>query len=924
MSIPATLVPLLDGRLPSAVAPTRYDVTLSVDLDHARFSGAVAIQLQVREAVRAITLHALDLEIHEAMVESGGVYHTVALSQDAESETLTLALSREIVPGHAMVALTFSGSLNQQMKGLYEAQSGPDRYAFTQCEATDARRVFPCFDEPALKARFKITAVVPDHLVVLSNMDVEAESVDPRPAVESEPPASLGRARGAGASEANLAAARAPAKVGTCRKTVTFAETPPMSTYLVALAVAKLECRDAVINGTRVAVYATPGQLALTDFALDVMRDCLPRLNGYFNLPYPLAKLDLVAVPDFAMGAMENWGAMFFRESRVLLDPSRASAHSLRDVANVITHEVVHQWFGNLVTMEWWDDLWLNESFATWLACKIVDEWRPEWQSWVEFARDKQVPLGVDALTSTRPISSKVRTAAEAEEMFDALTYEKGASVLRMLEQFLGEAVFRRGIRDYITSHQFGNAPATDLWNALEAASGHPVPLMAQDWFARPGFPMVAVCAVGSTMQMIEIEQRRFWADPAIRPPSERPWAIPVTLAFEDDEGVRQHRLVMTGTHTTIALPAVGPVRWVYANAGEQGFYRTRYSRPLRVALTASISKLAPEERLGLLDNIWALVKKGDLPIGEWLDLVTRFRGDETRIVIEGLAGYLVTLGDRMVLETDRPLWARFVEEFHQPLVALLGWDARPREGDEPKLARAAMLWALGSLAKPASLIHEMEERLARYWSDQTSLDPTLVTVVLRLCARVGGTAHYGRYVERYHAATTPEERDRYLAAFGEFAAPSLTPTILALILSDAIRGQDIWKPLRGLLTNPATQGETWAFIRTNWPALRQKGGSVGAQRIIGGTKALWSAEWLDEVTSFFSDPANRVASAERTLTQTIETIRLGLACRQTQQARLSAWLHQAQGGSVKRAGRVEGALAGCPPCKYDDTSRIV
>jgi puromycin-sensitive aminopeptidase len=849
---------LIDGRLPSAVVPKRYDVTLSVQPDQGRFSGSVAIQLHVLEAVRRVTLHALELEILEATVESGAVHYTVAVSADAGSETLTLTLNREIPAGPAMVGLTFSGRLNQQMKGLYEAKSGNERYAFTQFEATDARRAFPCFDEPAMKASFKITAVGPAHLVVLSNMDVEAESTD--------------------------TAAR--------RKTVTFAETPPMSTYLVALAVAKLECREALIDGTRVAVYATPGQLALTGFAHEVMRACLPRLNAYFDLRYPLAKLDLVGVPDFAMGAMENWGAIFFRENRLLLDPAQASANQLRGVANVITHEVVHQWFGNLVTMDWWEDLWLNESFATWLACKIVDDWHPEWQSWVEFARDKQVPLGVDALASTRPISSKVRTAAEAEEMFDALTYEKGASVLRMLEQFLGEDVVRRGIREYIRAHQFGNAPAADLWAALEAASGQPVPAIAQDWFTRPGFPLVTVSAAGPDLDRLTVGQSRFQADPNARLGAEAPWAIPLTLAFEDDQGIRRHRVLMTDARATVALPADGKVRWVYANAGEQGFYRTRYDQGLRGALAASSARLSPEERFGLLDNTWALAQKGELPIGEFLDLVVRFRGDDTRIVVEGLAGYLVTLGDRLVTEADRLRYARFIEDFHRPLVDSLGWDARPREGDEPKLARASALWALGSLAKPAPLIHDMTERLERYWADPASLDPTLATAVLRLCARVGGKARYERYLERYHAAVTPEDRDRYLAAFGDFAEPGLAPAILSLVLSEAIRGQDIWKPLRGLLSNPATQGETWAFIKASWPALRQKGGSVGAQRIIGGTKALWKAEWLDEVERFFSDPANRVASAERTLTQTVESIRLGLAFRREQQGKLSKWLY--------------------------------
>ena len=849
---------LIDGRLPAAVVPERYDLTLVVEPDLGKFSGSVAIHVQVREPVRNVTLHALDLQIVDATVQALGIQYPAKMSMDAGSETVTLSLNREIPIGPATVGLSFAGRLNQQMKGLYEAKAGTEHYAFTQFEATDARRAFPCFDEPAMKASFRITAVIPDHLMALSNMEVETESVD--------------------------AAAR--------RKTVAFAETPPMSTYLMALAVAKLVPQDALIDGTRVAIYATPGQVALTSFAREVMQACLPRLNAYFDLRYPLAKLDLVGVPDFAMGAMENWGAIFFRENRLLLDPAQASANTLRAVANVITHEVVHQWFGNLVTMEWWEDLWLNESFATWLACKIVDDWRPEWRSWVEFARDKQVPFGVDALASTRPISSKVRTAAEAEEMFDALTYEKGASALQMLEQFLGEEVFRQGIRDYIKTHQHGNAPAADLWAALEKASGQPVSTIARDWFAKPGFPLVTISAAGSDFHVLQIEQERFFADREAQEKDGAIWTIPLTLAFEDDRGVQRHRVLMADARSEVSLPARGKVRWVYGNAGEQGFYRTHYDQTLRHALTGSLKRLSSEERFGLLDNTWALAQKGMLPIGEFLDLVTRFRGDETRTVIEGLAGFLETLGNRLVTEPDRPLLGRFIADFYEPLVGSLGWEARPHEGDEPKLARAAMLWTMGTLARPAELVREMEGRLERYWADPASLDPTLAAVVIRLCARMGGKARFDRYVERYRTAATPEDRERYLAAFGDFAEPSLTPAILALILTESIRGQDLWKPLRGLLTNPATQAETWAFVKANWPALRKKGGSVGAQRIIGGTKALWREDWLADVEKFFADPANRVASAERTLAQSLEFLRLGLAFRRAQQDRLSAWLN--------------------------------
>src|SRR5438445_6535353 len=588
---------LIDGRLPMAVVPQRYELLLTVEPDRGEFSGSVAVRVQVREPVRAITLHALELAVPRAVVEAGGARFPAHISLGPASETITLTPDREVPAGPAALTLDFAGRLNRQMRGLYEATAGTERYAFTQFEPTDARRAFPCFDEPARKAVFRITVVVPERYLVLSNMDVASETVDPA----------------AG------------------RKMVTFAETPPMSTYLAALAVAKLTPQTSFVDGTRVTIYTTARHAALTGFAREVMEACLPKLNAYFAVRYPLPKLDLVGVPDFAAGAMENWGAIFFRENRLLVDAAQASASTLRAVANVITHEVVHQWFGNLVTMEWWDDLWLNESFATWLACKIVDDWRPDWRSWTEFVRDKQAPLGVDALSSTRPISSKVRTAAEAEEMFDALTYEKGASVLRMLEQFLGEEAFRRGIQRYIAAHQYGSASAADLWAALEAASGQPVPVIASDWFTRPGFPLVTVSAAGSDLQKLLLEQRRFRAGREAREEPEPLWAIPLTLAFEDDEGVRRHRLLMTDVRTQVLLPVHGKVRWVSANAGEIGYYRTHYDQTLRSALANSWARLPAEERFGLLDNAWALAHKGALPIDDFLALVVRARADDTR-----------------------------------------------------------------------------------------------------------------------------------------------------------------------------------------------------------------------------------------------------------------------------------------------------
>ncbi|MFQ5580967.1 MAG: M1 family metallopeptidase, partial [Nitrospiria bacterium] len=399
---------VMTERLPDHVRPVLYEIELKVIPKEKSFSGRVQIDLQVETPAREIILHSLDLNIDGAEIQQGASKRIpVGIKTDPPSETICLLPKEPIKSGTSRLFISFSGRLNRQMRGLYEAHAGGEIYAFTQCEATDARRIFPCFDEPAMKARFRLSVAVPSDLVALSNMPVIEEKQDTY-------------------QEEGL-------------KYLTFDETPVMSTYLLALAVARLEKEEIEVAGTRVGLWTLPGELHLGQFALEVTSAALPLLNDYFDLPYPTPKLDLVCVPDFAMGAMENWGAIFFRDSCLLLDREIASTTTQRRVANVITHEIVHQWFGNLVTMGWWDDLWLNESFATWLACKIVDQWRPEWHSWVEFQQEKEVPLSLDALEATRPIRADVASSAQIEEMFDALTYEKGAACLRMIEQFLGE-----------------------------------------------------------------------------------------------------------------------------------------------------------------------------------------------------------------------------------------------------------------------------------------------------------------------------------------------------------------------------------------------------------------------------------------------------------------------------------------------------
>ncbi len=847
------------GRLPETMRPERYDLQLTVRPDEGRFSGRVRIAVRLAEPAREVILHAQELELGDVHVEFDGGRYAAPARLDPAATTLTLALPRELPKGAAVVELGFAGRLNRQMKGLYEARATvegvEERYAFTQCEPTDARRFFPCFDEPGFKAAFCLEATAPAHLTILSNMPAVSEVLD-------------------GAT-----------------KTIRFADTPVMSTYLLALAVGRLTSTARRIAETHVAVWALPRDLRLADFALDVTEATLPLLNDYFGLSYPYPKLDLIAVPDFAMGAMENWGAIFFRDSRLLVETTQTSTATQRVVANVIVHEIVHQWFGNLVTMAWWDDLWLNEAFATWLACKIVDQWRPEWRSWEEFQLEKQIPLELDALDSSRPIVSDVRSSSEIESMFDPLTYEKGAAVLRMIERFVGEAAFREGIRVYMRRHQFGNTVAADLWRALEEASGHPVGALAKDWLTQAGYPIVAARDVSGDGRTVVLAQRPFSAHgPAVG--ASRRWSIPVVVRYEDAAGIRSHRVLLDAPSATVTLPGTGPVRWAYPNGGESGFYRVETDARLREALcVVAPTALDPAERIGWLNHVWALTQAREVSIDGFMAMLMAFKGDDTRVVVEASAGYLDTLADRVVEGGDLPLLGRVAGALIRPVWDRLGWGTREGTDDEPRLTRAAALWMLGSIARDPALLDETERRLAQYLDDREGLDPTLAATVVRLGARLGGERRFRTYQDRFERAATPEDRDRYLMALADFRDAELAARLMAMTLTDAVRGQDVWKPFRPLLASPVVQGEAWAFVKTHWQTLQTKAGPVGATRIIQSARALWRESWYVDVRSFFAHPANQVESAAKALDQTLEFLRLGLEFRAAQSESLARWL---------------------------------
>src|SRR5205809_3921720 len=783
-------------RLPRDVRPTEYDLHLEPDLDAGRFSGEVRITMRLDRARAAVTLHAADLKIERSAAEVGGREVPARASLQRADETVTLRFARPLPAGEAIVRLRFAGALNQHLRGFYAAQAGGRRFAFTQCEAADARRVLPCFDEPAFKARFQVAVTIASEHAAVSNGPVERE-------------ASAGGRGG--------------------KRIVRFARTPPLSTYLLALAVGPLEASPIRQAGpTPIRIWHVPGKGQLVDFGLEAAAEALRRLEDYFGIPYPYGKLDLVAVPDFEAGAMENAGAVFFRETLLLLDPATASLAERKRAAEVIAHELAHMWYGDLVTMAWWDDLWLNEAFATWMAYRVVADWRPGWRMWQGFEHDRSAALVMDALANTHPIYARVRSVAEATANFDAITYEKGAAVVRMIEHHLGPDAFRGGARPYLRRHRERHTGATDLWSALEAASGREVARVAQAWIEKAGFPLVAFGrAKGAADRVLRVRQERFFADPKVAAARRRDrWPLPLVVRWRTMDGSSGvDRVLVDPPATDVTLGADTRLRWYFGNAEAGGFYRVLHDAADRTALFEDLAALTPVERLALANDQWALVRAAKGSIESFLDVADAL-GDETDYdVVEGLGGPLAVVDEQIVApdSVEQAHFRGWIARRFGPAFARLGWVPAAGEDDPTRLRRAALLRLLGGLAEAPAVLAEARARLRAYLEDRGTLDPNLADPVVGLAARVGDEALYDRYRALVAEARTPQERRRFLLGLAAFRTPATIRRTLDSTLSPDIPTQDVAFLLMRLLGNPAGRAEAWKFLTRRWAALRRR-----------------------------------------------------------------------------------------------------
>jgi puromycin-sensitive aminopeptidase len=751
---------------------------------------------------------------------------------------LRLDCEQRVPAGRATLRLAFAGRLRRDLCGLYAARSGPHRFAFTQLEATDARKFFPCFDEPALKARFRIAVTTARAHSVLSNAPIERTQ-------------------------------RLPGG----RKRVQFAPTPPLSSYLVALAVGPLQgSRSVRLGRTPIRVWFAPGKRRLTAFALEAARASLSRLERYFDLPYPYAKLDLVAVPDFEFGAMENAGAVFFRETLLLLDPQTATLAERKRAAEVIAHELAHMWYGDLVTMAWWDDLWLNEAFATWMAFSIVAAWKPGWRLWHDFQHGRAAALELDALRNTHPIYCEVETAEEANANFDLITYEKGASIVRMLERFLGPTAFRRGVRAYIRRHREGNTRASDLWRALAQASGEPVERMARAWIEQAGHPVVSLARRRSRGRTrLVLAQSRFTLRPEPRARGRR-WPIPwVGRVGVPGARPRSVRKLLVTTRAQIDLGRSEP-RFVYGNADEGGFFRPLHDAAELRALVGSLGSLGAVERMGLVDHQWALVRAGRAGLESVLGLAEALAAERDADVLFALRRPLGFVRDALVPDAApaaAPRYERFVGHCFGPAFDAMGWEPGARENEPTRVRRAALLGLLGGVAGRAEVIAEASARCERYLADRRSLDPNLTDAVVSLAARAGDVRRHRRFVEAMKRAGTPQEQRRFLLALGDFREPEPIERTLALSVTDAVATQDVIFLLARLFGNPAARERAWQFVKRSWPRLRRRMPPLLAGRLIEVTPALLTPAHRRDVARFFA--RHPVPSGVRALRQALE-----------------------------------------------------
>jgi aminopeptidase N len=847
--------PVYAQRLTGTVVPKHYDLSFTLDLEHTRFEATTGIDIIVKQPTREIRLNAVDLRFGSVSVAAANRTQNASVTVNASDETVTFTVPTAVPAGAARLQIAYEAPLNDNLRGLYVSRTARRSYAVTQFESTDARRAFPCFDEPAFKATFSVTVTADRGDTVISNGRMTADRPGPSPA----------------------------------QHTMTFSRTPKMSSYLVAIAAGDFECLEGSGDGIPIRICATPDKKNLGRIALSAAERILHYLNSYNAIQYQFEKLDIVAVPDFAAGAMENTAAIFYREADLLADNETASLGVRKRIYSILAHEMAHQWFGDLVTMAWWDDLWLNESFATWMAPHAVAALEPSWHMDIDAAEEGQTALTLDALNATHPIHVNVNTPAEIESVFDSISYDKGASVLRMLEAYVGADDFQKGVNSYLEKHKYGNATSEDFLGAISAASGKPVDRVIGTFVLQPGVPQVDVsisCVRGMTH--VTIAQEPFTVDPAPPHGARQRWQIPMCLKATDM--AQPTCFVFSENRQEVELaPSCAP--WVFANAGGKGYYRTSYSAETigRLARDAQTALTGPE-RLSLVSDEWALVRAGRHSVANYLDLVSMFGGEPVPGVLGAIGDRLDFIASYLVRDATRPAFAGFVRRLLEPAYASLGFDRSASDTEDDRSRRNVLLNVLGLLASEPEIASRARAAVSAALAGSAPLDPMVAGTLVSIAASHGDAAMFDAFRAAAARATSPQDHERFLFALTTFHNPALVERALEESLSPELRSQDTALYLASLFTNDLARDRAWAFVKEHWRALQPKiAVSGGDTTFVSSLSAFCSAASRDDIRAFVT--AHPLPSAERALSQTVERINNCLAFRERQQPTFNTWI---------------------------------
>ena len=825
-------------RLPKYASPTKYKIELSPDLEAKNFQGKVEIDINILEKTNEISLNVAELDIHTININlSHSNIKVIDWEIDDKYEIMKVNFSDFLSPGEMNLSILFSGFLNDKLRGFYhstfkDSEGITQSIATTQFESTDARRAFPCFDEPEYKSIFSISLVVNKNLFCVSNAAIK--NVDEKQNDEL--------------------------------KKICFEDTIPMSTYLVAFIIGPFEASRSIdVSGTELRIIYPIGKGHLCDFALELGKYSLEYFSDYYKIPYPGDKLDMIAIPDFAFGAMENLGCITYREALLLVNDKEATSNELIRIADVIAHEIAHMWFGDLVTMKWWNGIWLNEAFATFMATKAVADYKKEWNRWAQFSLEKSMAMDIDSLNSTRPIEYPVISPSDADGMFDLITYEKGGSILRMLEQFLGDEIFRDGVSLYLSKHSYGNTETDDLWDSLEQVSSLPVKKVMDSWIFQPGHPMINYSYQN---KKLFVAQKTFRY---LNSSDKTTWGVPLFIKYATDSQNKEMKFLLDSREEIIDLKE--DVSKIFLNSNAFGFYRTNSKTP---NFSFDIKELSSEEKYSIIDDYWALILNGSKKVESFLEFSEKFQNETDPDILGLLYSCFSNLNRN--LENNSYLQSVVEKIFKKTLQTL---DKNTKRSVRETQALAVSFRAMTIICENSSVIQKSKDILEQYLDNNSNYEPDIISSVISINASNGDSKLFEKYVDNMNNAKTPQDQVRFQRSLSLFKGEKETEKLFNLILTDEIRSQDSPYLLASTLNNEFAGWKTWNFIEENWDKLTSKFPENSIVRMLSGIRALNKREYFDHLKSFFSE-GEKVKQGRLQLDQHLEKLEINVEFRES------------------------------------------